>query len=421
VQLIIDIMHGATIVYNPYAKKKPLPEISRKPLQGLSTHAAPAEDTSSLEALSSSVFIPSSRPEDLIRPASLSRATTSSSSEEAIGNPWLVASERLGTPAAAGSTLPVGNSISLPLWQRLPSETISFGSAEILTVPEICQRFRNNSIDGQPGKSIRVTGVLVHRYVHADASISLVLRDPLANLNETRRPSSILKRPRPSSSRSTAAKAQPITPAVRIIAPATTKTPGTTLPLATTTTTGKRPQQSILFNKAKTPVLVYKKQNTERRLSFAAGLKQAPDLLKRPPTVTNPLDVLANSIKGSSCIWIVVANPLTVQLAVNDLVMVIGEVQKCHVPSGGDNCGRQDDGEDSVTLDNTHPSSTAVAEVVETIQRGNTNHCVWYTQARILRNANDTNMMLHTDALMARRMFLKQGRASDTANEDGGP
>jgi hypothetical protein len=126
---------------------------------------------------------------------------------------------------AASST-----SFNLPIGERLPSRNISFGSAEILTIPEVYRKFRmrhppestllnqqqqkqsqnSNKGEFQPLStsmmmlnmqekfdghcsgttrkrnlhSIRVTGLVLHRVVHADASVSLILGDPLATLQQ---------------------------------------------------------------------------------------------------------------------------------------------------------------------------------------------------------------------------------------------
>ena len=80
----------------------------------------------------------------------------------------------------AQSALTQPMSVSLPVWKRLPTNTISFGPAEILTVSEA---FLQGNLYAT--KSIRTTGVLSHRICRPGTSeVSLVLKDPLAKLAE---------------------------------------------------------------------------------------------------------------------------------------------------------------------------------------------------------------------------------------------
>lgn len=410
-QLESEEMSGTTTLHNPYAKKKPLPQISRKPLIGLSSQSHPDsfdETTPSQQPLISASREESSKHKEFSE--SLSRATSSAGGVPLQDKSSEHASDKTHLAAVSFTE---GNSINLPLWQRLPSETISFGSAEILTVPELSQRFRS-SVDGQYSKSVRVTGVVRYRYVHADASISLVLGDPLAVLNETRRKIHTPKQTLPNS-------LIPETPSVRNGAAAATKTPGTNVAL--TTTTGKRPQSSILLNRKKAPVLVYKKANTGKKLSFAAGLKPTAGRLKRPhdsPSAMDPLLSLVNALSGTSdCIWIVVAESQIGQCAVNDLVMVMGEVQRCDGEASreNDHHGRPD-GEDGVSFRMSNcPSSFSECAALMNVYEKIGHRTVYYIQARIVRIVNGTNMKLHTDALLARRAFLQRVHVSGATNE----
>jgi len=88
---------------------------------------------------------------------------------------------------------PMSMSVQLPLWKRLPSQTISFSSAEILTISEVCQHgllycnntnHAPNSQTNFQTQSMRTTGVLRHRVSHPETGeMSLVLEDPLAKLS----------------------------------------------------------------------------------------------------------------------------------------------------------------------------------------------------------------------------------------------
>lgn len=424
---------AAAAFYNPYAKKKPFPGISRKPVHGSSPSKElqiPAPETLSKHSIpqSDSRLESKDLPEPL-EPLS-SRATSAVRSE-----PLRDAIENSSHATPAISAAIVRNSVNLPLWQRLPSASISFGSAEILTAAEAYQRLRNSSAVGQyDNQSIRFTGVVVHRFVHADASISLVLGDALAALSTRRRPTSILKRSRPGSLGSSGPK----TPSVAAVAPIETAsrlealTAGFTVPsasrtavVAPTTTTGttrnvtaattitKRPQSSIgVLNKKKTPVLVYKKQNVGRRVSLAAtGLNQTPGrLLKR--ALLKPLDLMVQAIAGTRNIWIVVAadHPHAPHCTANDLVMVMGEVQSY---STGEMAGRPPgDDDDDVCDDNEDEARCSVLHVAKRLGQRDGRKSVSYLKARIVRNVNGTNMRLHVDALMARRAFLQQQNSS---------
>lgn len=167
------------------------------------------------------------------------------------------------TPQTNNEEAATSLSISLPVWHRLPSASLSFGSAEILTMPQAC------AIREPCGQSIRVTGIVVHRSVTDSSGVNLVLGDPV------RRASSILK---PS------AKQKP------------------------------KKTASVLFDKTKTKKLVFRKK-TERRLSFASGC-----LAKVDPAVQ-----LENALRLDNRLW-VSAPPETV-LQLQDAVTVIGEME----------------------------------------------------------------------------------------------
>lgn len=68
-------------------------------------------------------------------------------------------------------------------WTRLPSNTISITSAEILTVPECCQ---HASLYHE--KQVRVTGILRQRTATEEGQIILELIDPLAQSKPSRVP-----------------------------------------------------------------------------------------------------------------------------------------------------------------------------------------------------------------------------------------
>lgn len=60
-----------------------------------------------------------------------------------------------------------------PAVERLPSRNVSFGSAEILSVEELHQHASLYN-----DRSVRITGVVLHRLVAADGNVCLVMGDP---------------------------------------------------------------------------------------------------------------------------------------------------------------------------------------------------------------------------------------------------
>lgn len=88
------------------------------------------------------------------------------------------------TIAAAGEPTLLGS--NQPAVERLPSRSVSFGSAEILTVTELHQHVLSYN-----NQSVRITGVVLHRLVAADgSSVCLVLSDPKQQAQLLRMPPS---------------------------------------------------------------------------------------------------------------------------------------------------------------------------------------------------------------------------------------
>jgi Telomere-capping, CST complex subunit len=202
---------------------------------------------------------------------------------------------RDGTPSLSNN---------LTVWQRPSvSQSLSFGAAEILTLPQACQ-LRG---DDAKNRSIRVTGVVLYRCCivvppgeENHPSIHLVLGDPIAPL----RTSSILKEPSVKMAPPTATTAAKTTTTI------TAATPISSLSNKKTTTS------SVLFDKSKTKKIVFRKK-TERRLSFAA----TGSLAKVDPAVQFQ-DVLAAT---PNRLWVVA--PAGTVLNVQDTVTVLGETQ----------------------------------------------------------------------------------------------
>jgi hypothetical protein len=212
-----------------------------------------------------------------------------------------------------------------------------------------------------------------------------------------------------------------------------------------------RSLSTALSNKNKT--FVYKKTNTSgRRLSFAGGIKpgltssessgigakrQLPNSMVVVPH--DPLDAMVQAIVGAvPCVWVVIAPghcQLSAVCAVNDLAMIIGETQIVswqmtgHPPTISAS-KQQDTDREKAALDapNSDVRCSAVTEVIQKIltlgstmgssQNGKSQamHCL---NARIVRNANGTDMRLHTEALVTRRLFVQeQGRLRATLVPD---
>jgi hypothetical protein len=379
--------------------------------------------------------------------------------------------------------------VNIPVWHRLPSESITFGSAEIFTIPEVVERFREmaalepshadddggNSLGRSNMTSVRVTGVVWHRHVHSDGSVSLVLRDPLTPIQSKTTPAaaatagrpmaSILKRPRTESHQLISLSdgvvfggAHQVTPAAAdaSVVPTTFKSTSETstetkqaaiannsstvkTPSAGNENTVIRPLSTALNNKNKT--FVYKKTNTSgRRLSFAgikpgltSGESGGIGAKRRLPSSTvvpqDPLDAMVKAIAGAvPCVWVAIApghHQLSAVCAVNDLAMIIGETQTValqmtgHQPTTSAANQKDMDGEVAIAgAAHSDVRCSAVTEVIQKLltqgsmvssQNGKMNpmHCL---NARIVRNANGTDMRLHTEALVTRRLFMQEQR-----------
>lgn len=307
-------------------------------------------------------------------------------------------------------------SFNLPIGERLPSRNISFGLAEILTIPEVYHRFRkvhhpasniiyqppsrnsnndescNSSTRKKNHPSIRVTGVVLHRVVHDDASVSLILGDPLANLHQPPRPrhddidnthfqSTGTKRKLSSAAENTssAISKKLSTLATRAIHNRTTPDQQTSTIAANTTDDtletnnhsnnglkhGILVKRNSLFTGNKKRNLVYVKRNhpSTHRVTLASPSSDAPKrstmstTVKSMPknissTAESPLTLLIKSLLPDSSrnhcqrdvarVW-VVSDPEQQKhqnhpvCNVNDLVMVMGEVQTFRTGTKRDN------------------------------------------------------------------------------------
>ena len=156
------------IIRNPYGKKAPsIPPISTKPLFGAPTVDA---NTTATEII----------PTHANSNDRLSSALEPSTTSEESGLSGLEATKHNGPM-----------SISLQPWERLPSQNLSFGSAEILSIAECVEHAK---LYHQQGMSVRCTGILqevaednplVGGREYPNACLWVRLSDPLHAFGQT--------------------------------------------------------------------------------------------------------------------------------------------------------------------------------------------------------------------------------------------
>jgi hypothetical protein len=337
------------ILPNPYAQRKAPPEIFKEPLSvddgPLASERSAAPEASRAEADAATV------------------------DQSAAGS------------TAATTDPSVTRSSDLPPWERLPSRNLSFTSAEIVTVSELCQNGQHRRGDGEEARSVRVLGVLTHRHVHSDASVSLVLKDPLAQHKGTPTlkaavkppPQSSLRpsrfqRPQPASSAASLPNSRPVSimkPTTPATGPASALLKSTPNPLsaasATASTTASVPREASRTTATPMVRSMIRPQPLRSRSAPPPGSSSAQTEggggrgtsnrqrmplsgHKRPWTATlrpnaapaappDPLRDLAivvasRDASGSNNLWVVVRRGYETvnQLSVGDLVTVIGEV-----------------------------------------------------------------------------------------------
>lgn len=198
-------------IRNPYGKKasSSLPPLSQKALYGLPSF--PSQST-----LDRSRFPPDNDDMNLADGTRNSSFSSISSSNVHSGNTAVAAQHdkptgrensavTTTTESSSTTTAYAGPlSVSLPPWQRLPTQSLSFGSAEILSVAEC---LRHAHLYHEHGRSIRCTGILEQvvadhphsttpttpattwgSYIQVANSrlpcLCVALSDPLANFNK---------------------------------------------------------------------------------------------------------------------------------------------------------------------------------------------------------------------------------------------
>jgi hypothetical protein len=295
------------------------------------------------------------------------------------------------TPMQEEAAIAAPMSVSLPLWKRLPSKSISFGSSEVLTVSEVCQ---HGLLYSNANHSIRTTGVLRQKifyplddgtnYTESD-QVSLLLEDPLAKVSRT------------GNTRS----GPPPTPAAVI---STAKDRGRRISFGPQTPAAHLQRSARGSNDLVTPG-VPKTPFTTKKLASRTPLQfRTPGLSssrKRPfPKVVCPKEILANALASNptATIWVVV-DPQHVSIdhiSVGDLVTVFGTVH--------------------TLMDESCPDPSAVPPRISSFCREvarlvvsnkqQPSEGVRFVQGRILRQDNGASPRLHWEALKLRRKHL---------------
>jgi hypothetical protein len=308
--------------------------------------------------------------------------------------------------------------MNLPMWQRLPSRNLSFQSAEILTVTE-CS-LENLSL--YANRSVRVTGCILERLVHGVSDnnndsmimnndndmVSLVLSDPLAALplsrNALRRRSMSLGGN--TNNPGTRRVSFPKTPSSRLNkiqhtgnTTLTKRTPGTG---THTRTILRRKSVGLLGGDGVTVTPGLATTSRKRPLS---GAFQA---------TTNPEDALVHALSSTNNYLWVLVNPQHVSVThstTGDLVMAMGEIreyneQDSDLPLSIHKIAARIRATQQPRRQTQTGQKEVEPETQQQPQDPNSHRPIYFLQTRILRNANGTNMTLHTEALYARRQQL---------------
>ena len=281
------------------------------------------------------------------------------------------------------------------LEERLPSRNVSFQSGECLSVREL-HTFAKFYQD----RSVRVTGVILHRYVEeSDHSICVVLGDVLAGERPISRCIAEAQTPRKQPLVTTAPpiRTQPVQTRPEIKTPTsttTTMTPSDRLALyrKRTIDSGSFSGKRRLVHVPKTPGSKTLLSGNKRRLSFTTPIESAIRSLISKQTflaIVNPL-----------------CHPHVADCGVGDNIMLIGEIV-CH----------------NVQSSRAEPFLSLYRNRLER-KHNNTDHdnndgvdddthdakpvAIFYLEPRILRNVNTTNLRLQHEALLQRRAHVRQ-------------
>jgi hypothetical protein len=288
--------------------------------------------------------------------------------------------------------VPMGENLAIQ--HRLPSRTVSFQSAEHLSVMEL-HSHRHYYQD----RSVRIAGIILHRHiVESDASICFVLGDALEAARPKGRRSN--QTPNTPQGRGKGVTMDPqigTTPhsskrEIKTLGPAKT-------PLNRTTLYDKTPHSSLSGKRKLIHVPRSSGSNSllsrsKRRLSFSTPTESALRCLISQPTFLVIVDPLQH--------------PHAADCGVGDNVMVIGEVvlhdsnNPLAEPFLSLYRKKLERMADNDTKDNHshHHDESAPSPA------GSSSTTIHYVVPRILRNVNGTNLRLQYDALLKRRAHV---------------
>jgi hypothetical protein len=298
----------------------------------------------------------------------------------------------------------------------LPSQNLSFGSAEILTVSEL------NVLQCCSPRSVRVTGLLLHQLVYRVAKtdcLSLILGDPL--LETFPRPTPVHRHNGPSLRR------------VSFSPP-----PATTESLNGETNNDATQQQRRRVSFPSTPMarLGAKKTGSvirpnpltssgpRRRLSATRNVPASitPQLHRHTSPPINA--ALAGIANHQTVLWVRTPPELVTVASgysVGDLITVFGTVYSWVDPpesrdtdtstlavNAGENEAQERNDVDQLIAKAIRQARATNNRGTTAGQNGGVANTVLVLQPRIIRNAAGTNMALHDAALKCRRKFLYQ-------------
>ena len=472
-----------TSVRNPYAKK-PLQKQSLSSTNGHvnsgSNNKLPAAFAkSSLDATRKKEPSSSSSPTPNPYLAVPSRTLTNKS--VAFSSVTTTAPDTSSTSTAATTTIPAAPPSSsratpqsihvgsnLPIASRLPSRTVSFTSAEILTISEASQVLleyfaKSTEQDQQPSsKSIRSTGIVLYvdRVRHY-----LVLGDPVAPLKPCQSLITNKRNPRTTNTSSlvnSMTSPPPTTPSSNNVAKAVHEstsrnardgknsaseriksTPhhkriATTTPRSSSTTSsssilfsGSKKRKLVTAPKPQYNSLLQSKRNilSKSTLSLSSkgsglrvGLNRPSPFLKSTTSgihyngnsSTNVKRLIQGQIRNESSVLMVDISSFSLDdldgCKVGDLAMILGEVVRVSPPT---NTNSKANGEGSMCPSMEHVLEFWAKQVLQVNCRnddagGSTDGPFGVLKARIVRNANGTDINLYHQALKLRRQFLEE-------------
>jgi hypothetical protein len=303
---------------------------------------------------------------------------------------------------------------------HLPSQNLSFGSAEILTVSEL------SVLQCCSPRSVRVTGLLLHQLVYRVAKtdcLSLILGDPLL---ETLKP-----RPTPARRQGPSLRRVSFSPPPPPSVAATCATES--LENGENDDAAQQRRRRVSFPSTPMARLGAKKTGSvirpnpltssgpRRRLSSARNVPCAmtPQLHRN---VSSPINAALAGIANHQTVLWVRTPPELVTVAsgysVGDLITVFGTVYSWVDPPEHGTSGApavnawENEAQERNDIDQL--IAKAIREARATNNRGTAGqnggvaNTVLVMQPRIIRNAAGTNMALHDAALKCRRKFLYQ-------------